>query len=326
MAEKKRKKKLKKKQMRNKILLVALGGAAVILLLFFLIFQVRYVTVNGNTKYTDEEIRKMVLDDPIANNSLFASLFRKHVDMSEVPFMEYAEIEFLNYNSILIDVTEKKPVGYIFVGNNQVYFDKDGIAIEILPYELENANTEGPPLSEQGALSSETIGEEALSSEALESEAVAEEQIPSENVQSARVSVSEFQPSLEKVPLVTGIYVRDAQANQKLDVSNQAVFRTMLALIRMIEKYDISPEAVAVREDGTLILHYFKSVRVNLGYDEELEEKMTKLAAMLPDLEGLAGVLHMENYSEESHSFVFEQDAPDDGASPEEYAQGLEGM
>ena len=42
----------------------------------------------------------------------------------------------------------------------------------------------------------------------------------------------------------------------------------------------------------------YDTVRILLGTDTALEEKMTRVAAILPSLSGLSGELHMEDYKD----------------------------
>ena len=53
---------------------------------------------------------------------------------------------------------------------------------------------------------------------------------------------------------------------------------------------------------------YFDDVRVCLGDMTLLEEKIQRLDAILPELEGEDGVLHMEAYSESHSTFTFTRD------------------
>ncbi len=82
----------------------------------------------------------------------------------------------------------------------------------------------------------------------------------------------------------------------------------MLALTRMTEKYNITPDSVEFNENSEIILHYYDTVRILLGTDTALEEKMTRVAAILPSLSGLSGELHMEDYKDGDSSFVFSKD------------------
>ncbi|MFR0944129.1 MAG: hypothetical protein ACLSH1_06620 [Clostridia bacterium] len=62
----------------------------------------------------------------------------------------------------------------------------------------------------------------------------------------------------------------------------------------MTEKYNITPDSVEFNENSEIILHYYDTVRILLGTDTALEEKMTRVAAILPSLSGFSGELHME--------------------------------
>ena len=47
---------------------------------------------------------------------------------------------------------------------------------------------------------------------------------------------------------------------------------------------------------------------MRLGADTDLEEKMTRVAAILPELEGMSGVLHLEDFTEDTQNIVFGQE------------------
>lgn len=107
-----------------------------------------------------------------------------------------------------------------------------------------------------------------------------------DTIKSARVTTTDFQPTLSDVPLVTGLTFDYVTVNKQLPVEKPAVFRTMLALTRMTEKYNITPDSVEFNENSEIILHYYDTVRILLGTDTALEEKMTRVAAILPSLSG----------------------------------------
>ena len=132
--------------------------------------------------------------------------------------------------------------------------------------------------------------------------------LSADTIKSARVTTTDFQPTLSDVPLVTGLTFDYVTVNKQLPVEKPAVFRTMLALTRMTEKYNITPDSVEFNENSEIILHYYDTVRILLGTDTALEEKMTRVAAILPSLSGLSGELHMEDYKDGDSSFVFSKD------------------
>ncbi|MGN0314151.1 MAG: cell division protein FtsQ/DivIB [Fusicatenibacter sp.] len=320
------------------------GGVGLGVLLFLGAFQVRHVEVNGNTRYTEEEVREMAMEDSLAFNTFLLTTFHSRVDMGSIPFMESLEFEYVSNDTVRINVTEKKTIGYVEFENQKVYFDKDGIVLECIPdgsaakdvlvseplesdtvdavQEGAGGNTPPDPSAGESAsdVSPENPAGDSTDVTAKDTENVVQEteSLASDTIQSARVTVSEFHPTLENVPLVTGLVFDSVEENQPLNVEDPSVFRTILAITRMIEKYDISPDYVEFCEDGRIVLHYYDTVRVLLGQDDNLEEKMTKLSAILPKLAGMSGVLHMEDYTEENGNFVFTKDVAEEEAKPEE--------
>lgn len=297
--------KRKRKKTKRLIAACTAGGLVLAVLLFFEIFRVRNVEVTGNTRYTAEEIQDMALTGPLSTNTILLTTFRSVRDMSEIPFMESVEFEYIDSSTIRIEVTEKKTIGYVEFEGQNVYFDKDGIVLECISAGNQGGVLSPEPISAGDLTGSSGEVEDPGTESASSGEGGA---LSSDAIQSARVSVSEFHPSLENVPLVTGLVFEHAAENEQIPVEDPSVFRTILALTRMIEKYSIYPDRVEFDEKYQITLYYYDTVRISLGRDDELEEKMTRLAAILPKLEGMSGILHMENYSETSDSFVFSKD------------------
>ncbi|WP_461883019.1 cell division protein FtsQ/DivIB [Fusicatenibacter sp.] len=320
MRQKKNRKKQKNKKIRilaGAVLGVGLAGA-----LFFNVFRIRNIQVAGNTRYTKDEIREMVADDKWMFNTVLLTTFHSKVDMSDIPFMNSVEFAFVNYDTIRIQVNEKKVVGYVEYEGQKVYFDKNGIVLECVDEEQgtpsEDTASDGVALDSSasdgtgggGSLTSEPLVSESVSSDRTASESSASDgTLAADPIKSARVTTAEFQPTLSDVPLVNGLTFDHVTVNEQLPVEKPAVFRTMLALTRMTEKYSITPDSVEFTEEGSIILHYYGTVRILLGTDTALEEKMTRAAAILPSLSGLSGELHMEDYKDGDGSFVFSKDA-----------------
>ncbi|MGI6118893.1 MAG: cell division protein FtsQ/DivIB [Bilifractor sp.] len=114
-------------------------------------------------------------------------------------------------------------------------------------------------------------------------------------------------PALTDVPLITGLDVGEAKVGEKLEVKDSSVFQTIFALTKLIDKLDIQPDSVEFDSSLNMTLHY-ENVRIQLGSDDLLEEKMTRAAAILPDLTGMSGVLHLENYSSDTENIIFDSD------------------
>ena len=60
-------------------------------------------------------------------------------------------------------------------------------------------------------------------------------------------------------------------------------------------------------EDSEVTLYYEK-IRILLGEDRETEEKISRAAAILPELSGKSGELHLEEYNGSTENIIFSED------------------
>lgn len=109
------------------------------------------------------------------------------------------------------------------------------------------------------------------------------------------------------IPLVTGLSFDHVVLYEPLPVENPEIFKSILSITQLVNKYNLSIDRIFFGSDDTLTL-YFEEVRVALGEAEDLDEKLMKLQYMLPELSGKKGVLRMENYTEETKNISFEPD------------------
>ena len=94
--------------------------------------------------------------------------------------------------------------------------------------------------------------------------------------------------------------------NEKLPIKN-AVLNTAVALSTIFAKNDLQPDYVQLEEDSTIDLIY-GDITVKLGKDKYLEDKMSRTVAILPQISGEKGILHMENITESSKTVTFEKE------------------
>lgn len=109
------------------VILVALGG------LGFSVWNshlVQTVYVEGNIHYTEEEIKAIVMDGPLADNSLYLAMKYKNKSIEQIPFIDQMDVTILAPDTIKISVYEKALAGYVKYMDTYVYFDKDGYAVE----------------------------------------------------------------------------------------------------------------------------------------------------------------------------------------------------
>ena len=113
---------------------------------------------------------------------------------------------------------------------------------------------------------------------------------------------------LDGIPCIKGLKFDTLALYQPLNVANQEVFGTLLSLTQMMKKYELDPDAITLQKDGTQIVLTFEKVRINLGNGEHLDERAARIQSLLPDLEDKSGILHMEEYTNESTNISFIRD------------------
>lgn len=113
--------------------------------------------------------------------------------------------------------------------------------------------------------------------------------------------------AIDKVPLITGLTFNYIVLHEKLTIENESIFHTILNLSQLTSKYQINPDKIYFDKNYNITL-YFDKARVYLGKDIKTEDKIVRLQNILPDLNGLSGVLHMEDYSDQDTDITFQKD------------------
>ncbi len=91
---------------------------------------IKTVYVEGNVHYTEEEIKGLVMDGPLGDNSLYLSLKYKNSGVEEIPFVDVVDVSIMSPDTIKITVYEKALAGYVKHMDTFMYFDKDGCVVE----------------------------------------------------------------------------------------------------------------------------------------------------------------------------------------------------
>lgn len=111
----------------------------------------------------------------------------------------------------------------------------------------------------------------------------------------------------EGVPQITGLTFDHVVLNQPLPVEDSDIFYTILNVTKILTKNDLNAERIYFNSRKEMTL-YFDSVKVFLGSDTLLEEKIALLPTLLPELEGKSGTLDMQNYDGDAGSIPFKPD------------------
>ena len=100
-------------------------------LAILLVFRIRDVEVTGNSHYTEQQVKDMVMNDRYSGNALYLYLKYRYFNREEIPFVDKIEVSLLSNSKVRVRIYEKSLIGYVeYLGTN-LYFDKDGIVVEI---------------------------------------------------------------------------------------------------------------------------------------------------------------------------------------------------
>lgn len=252
---------MSKRSIRRIVTEIIVIGILIFLIVFCVGFRVTKVEVKGNQFYSDEEIKKMVLDVPAAKNTLLAERFINTEEKTkEEALIERITIKRKKWNTLVLQVREKQMIGYFSLNGQCLNFDRQGV-IQIITEE-----------------------------------------------------------SIENVPLIDGLNVKEAKQGEKIKGINKKRLNTILSVGKMLEKTEQKPDRLVFNDLKQLVL-YYGSIEVNMGTDENMDEKMNRLIGILSQLEGMEGVLHLENVTEDTASVVFDNAAEENsetGQSAEE--------
>ena len=210
-------------------------------------YEVTTVYVDGNVHYTDDEIKDMVMEGRFGHNSLYLARKYKNKSVENIPFVETMDVTILSPDSIQIMVYEKALAGYIEYLGNYVYFDKDGIVVEV-----SSEKTKG-------------------------------------------------------IPEVLGVDFDYIVLYEALPVEDKSLFKQVLNLTQLMEKYNVFAEKVYFKPGNEIVL-YHDDITINLGTDKDIDAKIMNLDQMLQKIEGQSGTLRMENYSEDNTKVYFVPD------------------
>lgn len=111
---------------------------------------------------------------------------------------------------------------------------------------------------------------------------------------------------IEDIPKIEGIICDEVVLYEKLPIENQKL-RELLTLTQALKREGLDPDVIHFGLKQSPVLSYGNR-EIWLGSVELLTQKVSRLKEILPSLEGMAGILHMEEWSEESANIIFEKE------------------
>ncbi len=111
----------------------------------------------------------------------------------------------------------------------------------------------------------------------------------------------------EGIPQVSGLRFDSVALYEPLPIEDHSVFGNILSITQLLSKYKLAADRISFSEDYEMTL-YFGNVRVILGTSAYIDEKVTRLQHILPNLLGESGVLDMRDYQDVSDTVTFLRD------------------
>lgn len=119
------------------------------------------------------------------------------------------------------------------------------------------------------------------------------------------IVVETSQELTEGVPIVRGLSFDHVAMHEKMPVEEESIFGEILKVTQLLAKYELHADEIYFNSAGEITI-LFGQARVYLGTDDYIDGKVEQLAYILPNLEGKAGLLHLENYDENTTKINFE--------------------
>lgn len=164
-----RRRKKKKRSHLPYVLLVTFLGLAILCLLVVVLFKVQKMEITGNRYCTDRQVKDMVQNDKYSVNALY--IFGKYMaGKGEVlPCFEHAKVTLKAPWHVKVEVKEKTIIGYITEGEENIYFDKEGLVIYISGEVIEGLpKVEGIPVKNTKLYQKMESGDPGIFEEILE--------------------------------------------------------------------------------------------------------------------------------------------------------------
>lgn len=111
------------------------------------------------------------------------------------------------------------------------------------------------------------------------------------------IIVESANEALLGVPLVTGLKFGQIILYQKLPLEKEEIFPEILALTQILTMNEMQVDRIEFGPYDEITI-YMGDLEVLLGSGGNLNDKISELNSMLPQLEGHGGILHLEEYDD----------------------------
>jgi cell division protein FtsQ len=110
---------------------------------------------------------------------------------------------------------------------------------------------------------------------------------------------------IEGTPQIIGIDCDEVVLYEKLKIDSSTL-KDILTLTQSLKRNSLIPDSITYGVENEPLLTY-GDIEVKMGSLDLLTQKVERLAKIKPELDGLVGTLHLENWTEETTNIVFDK-------------------
>lgn len=118
------------------------------------------------------------------------------------------------------------------------------------------------------------------------------------------IIVESTNEEVEGIPRIMGLSYGQIVLHKSLPVKDQKVFREILDLTQVLTRHELGVERIQFDSRGDATLH-MENLEVFLGDSSNIAGKVLRLSNMLPELEGLNGILYLDTYDPTNSNMAF---------------------
>lgn len=101
---------------------------------------------------------------------------------------------------------------------------------------------------------------------------------------------------------VTGLSITGAEIGTKMTSDNEVGLGMVLEVLDTLRKFQIETDCVVLTKSGSIVM-YMGEIKVMLGRSD-FELKISKIAQLIPYLEGRSGTINMTNYTSSDQNII----------------------
>ena len=108
--------------------------------------------------------------------------------------------------------------------------------------------------------------------------------------------------TVKDATFVSGLSVKDARIGSRMTSDDEAGMEMVLEILQTLKKYGIKADCVVLTKSGSIVM-YMDEIKVMLGRTD-FELKISKIAQIMPYLEGRSGTIDLTNYTSSDENII----------------------